>query len=110
MFDQISVSLGRMLLGLLLVLALGVSSAAARTDVFLGFGLGAPVYTPPPYYAYPPPVIYPPPVVYAPPPVIYTPPPVYQQPPQTWYYCDNPAGYYPYVASCNSSWRPVQAQ
>lgn len=33
---------------------------------------------------------------------------------QTWYYCDNPpapysAGYYPYVPSCKTNWRSVQA-
>src|SRR5208282_2127795 len=28
-------------------------------------------------------------------------------PAQFWYYCDNPQGYYPYVASCNGPWRPV---
>jgi hypothetical protein len=28
-------------------------------------------------------------------------------PAQYWYYCDNPAGYYPYVQSCSTSWRPV---
>lgn len=25
----------------------------------------------------------------------------------SWYYCDNPKGYYPYVQSCNGSWRAV---
>jgi len=30
--------------------------------------------------------------------------------PQFWYYCDNPAGYYPYVATCNTSFRQVPAQ
>ena len=24
-----------------------------------------------------------------------------------WYYCDDPKGYYPYVASCNGRWREV---
>jgi hypothetical protein len=28
---------------------------------------------------------------------------------QTWYYCSNPAGYYPYVAQCNTGWQPVPA-
>ena len=28
---------------------------------------------------------------------------------QTWYYCDNPQGYYPDVETCNSQWRPVPA-
>jgi hypothetical protein len=27
----------------------------------------------------------------------------------SWYYCDNPKGYYPYVQSCNGPWRPVPA-
>ena len=30
-------------------------------------------------------------------------------PPQYWYYCDNPAGYYPYVQSCPTQFRPVPA-
>jgi len=25
----------------------------------------------------------------------------------SWYYCDDPQGYYPYVRSCNVQWRPV---
>lgn len=25
----------------------------------------------------------------------------------SWYYCDDPQGYYPYVRSCSSDWRPV---
>jgi hypothetical protein len=28
---------------------------------------------------------------------------------QTWYYCSNPAGYYPYVTQCNSGWQAVPA-
>jgi hypothetical protein len=56
-------------------------------------------------------------VVYAPPPVVYQ-PPVYAPPPpqqpvaqqaQTWYYCDNPKGYYPYVQQCSSGWRQTPA-
>jgi hypothetical protein len=100
------------LLGLLLLAGLGTAEARGHTHVFLGFGFGAPAY---PYYyppyVYPPPVIYAPPPVYVPPPVIYTPPPVYQPQasPQSWYYCDNPQGYYPYVTTCNSGWRQVPA-
>lgn len=30
-------------------------------------------------------------------------------PPQYWYYCANPAGYYPYVAQCSVDWQQVQA-
>ncbi|HZB93881.1 MAG TPA: hypothetical protein VE397_20705 [Stellaceae bacterium] len=96
-----------------LVLAtLGAAPASAR--VVVGVGIGVPLYAPGPYY-YP----YPPPVVYAPPPVVYSPPPVIvapaapayiQQSSQTWYYCDNPQGYYPYVNTCNTGWREVPAQ
>ena len=28
---------------------------------------------------------------------------------QYWYYCQNPAGYYPYVTSCTTTWQPVPA-
>jgi hypothetical protein len=28
----------------------------------------------------------------------------------TWWYCYNPAGYYPYVPSCRGQWTPVPAQ
>lgn len=48
---------------------------------------------------------------YGSPPVVVTPaPPVYVQlpPPQTsWYACDDPPGYYPYVQQCPGGWRPV---
>jgi hypothetical protein len=30
-------------------------------------------------------------------------------PRQSWYYCSNPAGYYPYVAHCKDGWRAVPA-
>jgi hypothetical protein len=30
--------------------------------------------------------------------------------PPFWYYCSNPAGYYPYVAQCSGPWQPVPAQ
>ena len=43
-----------------------------------------------------------------PPTVIVQPPPVYvQQPRAYWYYCPDPAGYYPTVRSCPSGWMPV---
>src|ERR1700730_3061976 len=29
---------------------------------------------------------------------------------QSWYYCSDPAGYYPYIAQCNTSWQAVPAQ
>ena len=28
---------------------------------------------------------------------------------QNWYYCSDPAGYYPYVAQCNTGWQAVPA-
>jgi hypothetical protein len=27
-----------------------------------------------------------------------------------WYYCTNPAGYFPYVQNCNKAWIPVVPQ
>jgi hypothetical protein len=35
----------------------------------------------------------------------------YGQPPssQTWYYCSDPAGYYPYVTQCDAGWQTVPA-
>ena len=41
-------------------------------------------------------------------------PPVVLQPAQTpasqyWYYCADPAGYYPYVAQCRVNWKQVPA-
>lgn len=62
------------------------------------------------WYFYPEP-IYPYPT-YVPPAVIVqqAPPVPTGLPPATsWYYCDNPQGYYPYVASCATSWREVPA-
>ena len=57
-------------------------------------------------------VVAPQPYVVAPgaPPTMAPPPPPQQQQPQMWYYCDNPAGYYPYVASCPTPYRAVPAK
>ncbi|MDR3439501.1 hypothetical protein [Telmatospirillum sp.] len=41
--------------------------------------------------------------------VIQQPPPPATQPPM-WYYCDNPAGYYPNVPTCNTPFHPVPAK
>jgi hypothetical protein len=63
------------------------------------------------WYWYPAPV-YPYPDVYTPPVVVQAPaapPPQPQTLPQTWYYCDRPAGYYPYVPECASGWKTVPA-
>jgi len=66
----------------------------------LGFGLG--------YWAFGPPVQTPPPqtiIIQQPPAVVYTQPP----PPQNnyWFYCQNPAGYYPHVPACPGGWMQV---
>lgn len=54
--------------------------------------------------------VYPYPDPYTPPIVIQTAPSVQPQPQTpTWYYCDNPAGYYPYVPECPSGWKAVPA-
>jgi hypothetical protein len=87
------------------LLGIGLSPGTSQARVFFGFGV--PVVPAPWYYV-------PPPVIYAPPPVIY-PPPVVVAPPappaygQTWYYCDNPRGYYPAVQNCPTGWRAVPA-
>lgn len=47
---------------------------------------------------------------YAYPPVVVAPSTQvsFQPPPQaSWYYCDNPRGYYPYVQQCPGGWKPV---
>lgn len=88
------------------------SSANARTFVSVGIGLPGPGwYGPPPYVYGPPPVVYaPPPTIYVAPPAVVAPAPVVQAPPPSpvWYYCENPQGYYPYVATCGTAWRAVQ--
>lgn len=47
--------------------------------------------------------------VYVTPPATVAAPPAAPAP-QMWYYCDNPAGYYPYVQSCAQPYRPVVPQ
>jgi len=45
---------------------------------------------------------------YGVPQVVAPSPQIYVQPaPTTWYYCDDPQGYYPYVQQCPGGWRPV---
>lgn len=99
--------------GLTALLGVALAPVAAQARVVVGFGFGVPVMPAPWYYAPPPAVYAPPPVVYAPPPVYVAPPPqptYLSQPTPNWYYCDNPKGYYPYVATCNGPWRQVPAQ
>lgn len=105
-----------------LVLAAGMlisSPAEARVHVFLGVG---PWWGWPGPYYYAPPVVYAPPVYYPPAPSYYAPAPSYYAPTaapapvppaaasQSWYYCDNPAGYYPYVSTCAAGWRQVPSR
>jgi hypothetical protein len=84
----------------------GHAGVDTRVIVAPGFWWGDPWWWGPAYpsYAYP---------DYAAPPVVVPEaPPVYvqQEPPQQpyyWYYCPNPAGYYPYVNECPSGWLTV---
>jgi hypothetical protein len=67
------------IVGSMVAAATIAASPNAEARVFVGVGVGVPVYyPPPPVYYYPPP----PQVYYAPPPVVYTPapPPVYTGP------------------------------
>lgn len=66
----------------------------------------------PPAFYYPRPYVYAAPVVVAAPPVVVAAPapPVYTQASQYWYYCQNPAGYYPSVPQCPSQWLQVAPQ
>lgn len=63
------------------------------------------------WYFYPEPV-YPYPTYVPPAVVVQESPPVPTglPPQQSWYYCDNPRGYYPYVASCSVTWQEVPAK
>jgi hypothetical protein len=60
------------------------------------------------WYFYPEP-IWPYPTYVAPAFVAQQPPPVVAgvPPAQFWYFCDNPRGYYPNVATCSVPWRSV---
>jgi hypothetical protein len=53
-------------------------------------------------YAYP--YTYPPQIYVQPSPQLSIQPPSSQP---SWYYCDNPEGYYPYVQQCPGGWRTV---
>ena len=93
------------------LLALTAVPGYARVSVFIGPGIvfpfgpfWAPYWEPYAYpYAYPPVVVAPPPPVYVQP----SPPVAAPPPPSYWYYCENPAGYYPYVPQCPGGWREV---
>ena len=66
---------------------------------------GYPYAYPYDYPAYSPPVVQSAPEAYI---QQDTPAEQYQQ--QYWYYCQNPQGYYPYVAACPGGWQPVSPQ
>ena len=107
----------------------GTVPASAHVRWSIGVGIGVPgyyggygpgwwpgpyvPYTPYPYY-YPPPavIVAPPAAVYSPwqPPAVVEPAPLGPPPPSYWYYCYNPAGYYPQVPDCPGGWTPVPAQ
>jgi hypothetical protein len=62
------------------------------------------------WYFYPAP-IYPYPDPYVPPGIVVpVAPPGAPPAPQYWYYCANPAGYFPYVPQCGVAWQPVAPQ
>lgn len=63
-----------------------------------------------PRYVYGPPAYVVPPVYPSSAPVLVGPPQDYVQPQQSWYYCQDPAGYYPSVPECPGGWAPVAPQ
>jgi hypothetical protein len=83
----------------------------------IGYGLASS------YYAYPAPYYYPYPVATYAPVVVSQPATVYvesaptvavvpaaPQPQQnSWYHCDKPEGYYPYIKECQTGWKTVPA-
>ena len=107
-------SAGIALLGI--AAALFTLPGIAQARVHWSIGIGVPIYGPGWYGGYwgpPPPAVWP---GWAPPPVVVERAPVYVQPaapgpaPQSfWYYCQQPAGYYPYVQDCPSGWTTVPA-
>ena len=83
---------------------------------YYGYPYGYPYYGYP-YYGYPYPYRYYPYDDYADGyPQAYAQPRVYVERPSRaqgsdyWYYCNDPAGYYPYVKSCPSGWKAVLPQ
>lgn len=118
-FDQSCLAMAKTMCNAIVVAALlwGFSGTAAAHGHWhghgggshFGFYFGAPLFWDPyPYYYYRPrPVVIDPPPVY-----IQQVPPVYVQQPSRgyWYYCPNPAGYYPTVPRCPAGWMPVPAQ
>ncbi len=75
----------------------------------IGLGFADPFYWDWPYYGYGYPSYWPPAYAYAAPPPAVQQVPMVSAAPPSWYYCNSPAGYYPYVQSCSVPWRQVPA-
>jgi hypothetical protein len=82
-----------------------------HSRVFVGVGVGAPLFWGPAYsYYYPPDYYYAPGYYYPPPSPAYIqqgPAPA-EQDSQYWYYCPSARAYYPYVNGCPEGWQRVQ--
>ena len=118
-----TIILNRLLKGVLVCLFLAAgwtAPAQAHDRVRWRIGIGVPVYG---YgwggwYGGWQPGWYGPAWAYAPPIVMQAPPqrvevqnlPLGPAPPSYWYYCSNPAGYYPQIATCPGGWAQVLAQ
>jgi len=99
--------LATLVLACALPLSVGVAQAQHHGGGFrggfhggcCGVFIGDPYYDPfwGPYYYGPYAAAYPPPGYSGP------------APAQSWYYCADPQGYYPYVQSCKSQWQAVPA-
>ncbi|MFM9886116.1 MAG: hypothetical protein ACKVQT_24075 [Burkholderiales bacterium] len=119
--------------GLAVVLASFDASAhgphRGRVGVGIHFGVPAPIYWGPRYYHgprhyYGPSFYYPPAYYYGAPAIVESAPVFVErgvnessatsaesaQPAPDWFYCADPAGYYPYVNQCPGGWRRVPAQ
>lgn len=78
-------------------------------EIYYAQAPGGYVVAAPPAQAAPAPAGQPQPPVAPPPQAGATPGAPSQSTPGTWYYCDSPKGYYPYVSTCNEGWRSVPA-
>src|SRR5262245_47973786 len=98
---------------LLAVLAAGAlvsesASAHGRGRVVVGVGVGFPLWYPAPwYYAPPPPYYYPVPAVVTGPTTYIERQDIAPASADSWYYCEQSRGYYPYVKTCPGGWQKV---
>lgn len=98
----------RILIAVALATAASAAPAHGVVHWSIGIGIGAPYYGwSPGWWGYPPPVVV---AVPPPPPVVVVPAQPLAPPVAYWYYCYNPAGYYPQVQTCPGGWTPVPAQ